>query len=69
MSLDRHFTNHGHVHRFLVANADDGWEVREEEDSAVVRQAHRRDWHRVERDVLLFEIKALALKRDGWNEL
>ena len=28
---------------------DEGWEVREERDSEVVRQAHYQDWHRVER--------------------
>ena len=68
MSLDRHLINHGHVHRFVVASDIGGWEVREEEDSAVLRRAHREDWHRVERDIQLFEIRALALKREGWSE-
>ena len=68
MSLDRHLISNGHVRRFVVTSDLEGWEVREEEDSAVLRRAHRDDWHRVERDVRLFEIKALALKRDGWIE-
>jgi hypothetical protein len=68
MSLDRHLISNGHVRRFVVTSDLKGWEVREEEDSAVLRRAHRDDWHRVERDVRLFEIKALALKRDGWIE-
>jgi hypothetical protein len=68
MSLDRHLISNGHVRRFVVTSDLKGWEVREEEDSAVLRRAHRDDWHRVERDVQLFEIKALTLKRDGWIE-
>ena len=40
----------------------------EEEDSAVLRRVHRKEWHRVERDIHLFEISALTLKREGWIE-
>ena len=69
MSLDRQLNSHGHVHRFLVTNdPSSGWEVREEEDAAVLRRTHRDDWHRVERDVRCFELTALALKREGWTE-
>ena len=68
MSLNRLLVNHGHAHRFVVTTEQAGWEVREEEDLAVVRRAHRGDWHRVERDIQLFEIKALGLKREGWTE-
>ena len=68
MSLDRLLNRHGHVHRLIVTNDLEGWEVREEEDAAVLRLTHRADWHRVERDMQLFEIRALALKRDGWTE-
>ena len=65
MSLDRNLISHGRVHRFVVTRDREGWEVREEEDRAVLRREHRDDWHRVERDV---ETRALALKRAGWIE-
>ena len=68
MSLDRRLNNREHVHRFVVTRDAGGWEVREEKDSTVLRRAHHRDWHCVERDIHLFEIRALALKRDGWIE-
>jgi hypothetical protein len=68
MSLDRHLNSHGHLHRFVITHNLEGWDVREEEDSIVLRQTHRDDWHRVERDIQLFEIRALALKRAGWTE-
>jgi hypothetical protein len=68
MSLDRCLINRERVHRFVVKRDAGGWEVSEEEDSAVLRRVHRKDWHRVERDVRLFEISALALKREGWIE-
>jgi hypothetical protein len=69
MSFNRLLTNHGHVHRFVVVRTEhEGWEVREEEDSAILRRALREDWHRVERDIQLFEIRALGLKREGWTE-
>ena len=68
MPLERHLDSHGHVHRFVVAENLAGWDVCEEEDSTILRQAHREDWHRVERDMQLFELKALALKRAGWIE-
>jgi hypothetical protein len=67
-SLDRHLNSGGHVHRFVVTRDLEGWEVREEKDSAVLRRTHRKDWHRVEREIRLFEIRALALKREGWIE-
>jgi len=68
MWLERQFNNHGRVHRFVVTNDGDGWAVREEEDSAVLRHTVRQDWHRVELDIRLFELRALALKGDGWIE-
>jgi hypothetical protein len=67
MSLDRHLINQGHMHRFVVTSGLGGWEVREEEDTAILRRTYRHDWHRVERDIHLFEIRATALKCDGWN--
>ena len=68
MSLSRHLINDTHVHRFAVTSDVRGWEVYEEEDSMVLRHVHRDDWHRVERDIRLFELTALTLKRHGWVE-
>ena len=68
MALRRELANHDHVHRLVIINHSDGWEVREEEDATVIHRAHRTDWHRVERDLLLFDVKARGLKREGWRE-
>jgi hypothetical protein len=68
MMLERHLVNRGHVHHFVVRHDTTGWDVREEEDSKVIRQAHLDDWHRVERAVQLFDDAAVALERDGWIE-
>ena len=68
MSLNLALVHEGHVHRFVVAHDPVGWEVREEEDSTVLKRVHRQDWHRVERDARLFEITAFALKHEGWKE-
>ncbi len=35
--------------RYSIEQTDAGWEVREERDSAVVKQVRYQDWHRVER--------------------
>lgn len=59
----------GHVHRFLIANhGTDGWEVREERDSAVIHQARYTDWHRVERARTMMVLRVSALEEDGWTE-
>ena len=68
MSVSRQFTHHSHVCRFVVSFSGHGWEVREEEDAVVVRRLQRDDWHRVERDIQLFERKAEALRQAGWVE-
>jgi hypothetical protein len=66
--LSRELINHEHRCRFVVTSASDGWEVREEEDAVIVRAVHRHDWHRVERDRLLFDLRARALTYAGWIE-
>ncbi len=58
MVFSRSVNDHGHVHRLVVTRDLQGWEVREEQDAVVLRRARRRDWHRVESDVELFEIAA-----------
>jgi hypothetical protein len=59
----------GHVRRFSVTSAGQaGWEVRVEEDAAVVRRLCYTDWHRVERalDVMRREMQALVSR--GWRD-
>ena len=68
MILSREFVNKDHTHRFTVTPKPAGWEVREEEDSVLLHCIHRDDWHRVERDGLLFGLTASALLRRGWRE-
>lgn len=57
MRLRREPTDDDQMHRLVIVADDDGWEVREEEGSAVVSRVHRTDWDRVERDVRLFDAK------------
>jgi hypothetical protein len=42
--------------RCTVTRAPRGWDVKEEEDSQVVRRIHCTDWHRVERAVAIFAL-------------
>jgi hypothetical protein len=58
----------GHVRRFEIANHDDqGWEVRVEEDRAVVRRQRYTDWHRVERALNRFALEVADLQDCGWT--
>lgn len=57
----------GHTRRFEIREVQGaGWEVREEQDSAVVRARRYDDWHRVERARSAFEIEIDALTGQGW---
>jgi hypothetical protein len=68
MVIDRRFRRDGHLHRFHVAEDSAGWRVLEEEDALVLRDRHRDDWHRVERDRCLFDLTAIVLASTGWSE-
>jgi hypothetical protein len=48
-------TRDRHGRRFTVTITREGWAVREERDSLVVRNVTYTDWHRVERAMQLFE--------------
>jgi hypothetical protein len=55
--------------RFSISEAgSSGWEVREEEDSRLVRSVRYDDWHRVERALMQFAREAAALREGGWVE-
>ena len=63
--LTRTRTHAGHTERVIVRPSPVGWEVREEQDSAVVRTIHYSDWHRVERAVLAFEMETRDRTDEG----
>lgn len=58
-----------HTRRYSISVTLDGWEVREERDSQVVRQAHYQDWHRVERAQRSIAIELDELQNKGWTEV
>ena len=43
--------------RCTVTRALRGWDVKEEENSQVVRRVHCTDWHRVERALAMFSLR------------
>ena len=60
-------TREGHTRRYQIrAVGAAGWEVREEQDSAVVRAKLYDDWHRVERARSVFEVEISQLTENGW---
>lgn len=68
--LSRILQRPGHTRRFVIARAGAlGWEVREEEDSRIVRTAHYTDWHRVERARAIIDLQVSTLAGEGWVEV
>lgn len=68
MFFSRQLVKDTHRRRLTVITAIEGWDVIEEEDATIRRCTRRQDWHRVERDIQLFELTMLALEGDGWVE-
>jgi hypothetical protein len=66
MILERTLVNDCRTHRFVVSRDSPGWNVREETDAAVIRNAHLNDWHRVELAARVFEHTAKELEAAGW---
>jgi hypothetical protein len=59
----------GHVRRFTIKESSgEGWELREEQDSELVRQIQYRDWHRVERARMRIDAEVCDLRDRGWTE-
>lgn len=59
----------GHTKRFSVTEAgSEGWEVRVDEDSHIVRRVCYTDWHRVERAMLILSLQVSELEENGWRE-
>ena len=61
--------NAAHTRRFTITSSDaSGWEVRDEQDSRLLRSRLYDDWHRVERARLAFAMEAAGLRDEGWVE-
>jgi hypothetical protein len=62
-------TRSGQVRRFSIITDElgDGWELRVEQDSEIVRRTHYADWHRVERALRLIEREVSELEDLGWQ--
>ena len=58
-----------HTMHYSVVTTDEGWELREERDSRLVRQAHFQDWHRVERATRVITIQVDDLRTKGWADV
>ena len=65
----KELTQAGHIMRFIVTEAGwNGWEIRVEQDSAIVSRAHYSDWHRVERALDTIKLRVSELEEGGWRE-
>ena len=63
-------THAGHVRRFIISDATaEGWEMRVEQDSAIVRRVRYTDWHRVERALSTVVREVADLEDCGWTPL
>jgi hypothetical protein len=61
--------NADHIRRYTIQPVATGWEVRQEQDSQVVRRACYQDWHRVERARRAFVSEMSVLRQNGWIEV
>ena len=60
--FEKKLTHHGHTTRFSVTEGGEGWEVRVEEDSRLIRRACYTDWHRVERAVSKMTVRSIRAR-------
>jgi hypothetical protein len=58
-----------HTRRYSIQFTAAGWEVREEQDTEIVRHTYYQDWHRVERARQAFTMQLDALREQGWREV
>lgn len=66
--FSQELTHAGHVRRFkFTSQGAEGWEMRIEEDSAVVRRQRFTDWHRVERALTRVTLEIAELENAGWT--
>lgn len=68
-SFEKRVRKADHTRRYSIQPTSSGWEVREEQDSEVIRQACYTDWHRVERAKRVFALRVSTLQENGWQEV
>ena len=68
MIFTRRFAAQGQTREFTIEHAASGWVAREQHDRST-RTSLIRDWRHVEATMALFELKASALRNEGWAEL
>jgi len=69
LSFSKSIRKADRVRRYTIQTTPTGWEVRQEQDSEVVREACYQDWHRVERVQRAFDIEMRSLREEGWTEV
>jgi hypothetical protein len=60
--------NAEHTRRYSIAATPNGWEVRQEQDSQVIRVIQYHDWHRVERARRSMAHEVDELEAAGWRK-
>ncbi len=68
MIFTKRFAAQGQTRQFTVEQARSGWVAREQHDCST-RTSLIRDWGHVEATIALFELKASALRNEGWAEI
>jgi hypothetical protein len=69
MIFTKRLAGQGHTRQFTIEHhTASGWVAREQDDRAT-RTSMIRDWRHVEATILLFELKASALREEGWAEI
>ena len=69
MIFAKRLAGQGHTRVFTIEHHDaSGWVAREQDDRATTTSMIR-DWRHVEATIALFELKASALRNEGWLEI
>jgi hypothetical protein len=69
MIFRKRFSTHGQTRQFTIEHSAAGWVAREELGDTSTRTSVIHDWSRVETTMALFELKASALRDEGWSEI
>ena len=69
MIFTKRFAAEGQTRQFTIEQARSGWVAREQQDEHSTRTSLIRDWGHVEATIALFELKASALRNEGWSEI
>jgi hypothetical protein len=69
MIFTKRLAGQGQTRQFTIEhNTASGWVAREQ-DGRATRTSLIRDWRHVEATIALFELKASALRNEGWAEI